>query len=206
MGAKERREREKEQRRNQILDAARTLLLEKGINSTTVNKIAKLSELSVGTIYFYYKSKEEIFAALQEEGLQYLFDDIKKKSKKSSGPRQKLNNMLYAYFNFSQEHKDYFDILDYFLSAPEIIFPENFKYEIDQFGNRILDVIVDAVDEGIKKGIFKEIDSRKFAIMVWGNLHGLIHFKKLKTTILRGENIEDFIQFTIDSHINSLLK
>ena len=69
MGIKQRRKREKEQRRRQILDASRTLLFKKGLNAISVNQIARQAELAVGTIYFYFRSKEEIFAALQEEGL-----------------------------------------------------------------------------------------------------------------------------------------
>ncbi len=74
MGLKERRSREKEARRNQILDAARALLFEKGLHATSINQIAKQAELGVGTIYFYYRSKEEIFADLQEEGLDQCGD------------------------------------------------------------------------------------------------------------------------------------
>ena len=55
MSLKERREREKEERRKQILDAARALLFEKGLNSTSMNQIAKQAEIGVATIYFYYK-------------------------------------------------------------------------------------------------------------------------------------------------------
>jgi len=80
MGLKERRAKEKEARRNQILDAARALLFEKGLQATSINQIAKQAELGVGTIYIYYRSKEEIFAELQEEGLEILFARILKTS------------------------------------------------------------------------------------------------------------------------------
>ena len=76
MGLKERREREKEARKRQILAAARRLLFKKGIQSTSINQIARTAELGVGTIYFYYQSKEEIFYSLQEEGLDILFREI----------------------------------------------------------------------------------------------------------------------------------
>jgi AcrR family transcriptional regulator len=76
MGLKERREREKEARKQQILDAARQLLFKKGIQSTSINQIARTAELGVGTIYFYFQSKEEIFYSLQEEGLDLLFRQI----------------------------------------------------------------------------------------------------------------------------------
>ncbi len=56
MGVVERRERERLQRKKDILDAARTLLFQQGLQATSVNAIAKESELSIGTIYFYFKN------------------------------------------------------------------------------------------------------------------------------------------------------
>ena len=90
MGLKERREREKEARKQQILTAARTLLFKKGIQATSINQIARTAELGVGTIYFYYQSKEEIFYSLQEEGLDILFDQIDAIGQTDSSPQEKL--------------------------------------------------------------------------------------------------------------------
>ena len=60
MGSKERREREREQRKSHILNTARELLLGKGLSATSINQIAKRSELSVGAIYFYPESVARI--------------------------------------------------------------------------------------------------------------------------------------------------
>ena len=54
MGLKERREREKQARREQILSAARGLLHKKGINAASMNQIAKKAELGVATLYSYF--------------------------------------------------------------------------------------------------------------------------------------------------------
>ena len=61
MGIAERKQREKEQRRQHILQVAETIFLEKGINSSTMDEIAAVCELSKGTLYLYFKSKEELF-------------------------------------------------------------------------------------------------------------------------------------------------
>ena len=127
MGAKERREREKEQRKAHILDTARALLLEKGLAATSINQIAKRSELSVGAIYFYFKDKEELFAALQVEGLELLSHAIRDAAKKKSGPEEKIKSIALAYLRFSEEHKNYFDIINYFLASPETIFFPGFQ-------------------------------------------------------------------------------
>lgn len=204
MGATERREREKLARKNHILDAARTLLFKKGIHSTTVNQIAKLSELSVGTIYLYYKNKEEIFAALQKEGFEILYKLIVKAEKAGSTPVEKVNNIAQTYVDFSENYKNYFDILNYFLSTPELLFPPTIKNRIDKTAGRSLQILVDAIAEGVNSGVFKKVDPVKHAVTLWGALHGLIHFKKLEETLLQNENYRDYINYMLNDYIKNL--
>ncbi len=62
-----RRQREKEQRQRTILDAAEKLFVEKGYHKTSITEIADLSEVSVGTVYFHFKNKEDLLARLTED-------------------------------------------------------------------------------------------------------------------------------------------
>lgn len=204
MGLKERRERERDERKRQILDAARSLLFSEGLQATSINKIAKRAELGVGTIYFYFASKEEIFAALQEEGIELLHNKIKKRLERVKHPQDRLKTIGRVYFDFSRENKDYFDIINYFLSSPGVLFSENLKGQIDQRGNRVISLLVSAVEAGIASGDFREVDARKFAMMFWAALHGLILFKKLKTTMLRGEDYHALVSHSVDYLVNSL--
>ena len=64
MTASERREREKAQRRQEILDAARQVFFVRGFHSPTMDDVAALAEISKGTIYLYFESKEAILAHL----------------------------------------------------------------------------------------------------------------------------------------------
>ncbi len=64
MGVAERRERERQARKDAVLDAARNLLLEKGFRGTTTKEIAQLCELSEATLFFYFKNKDEILLSL----------------------------------------------------------------------------------------------------------------------------------------------
>ena len=72
MGVEERREREKARRRQEILDAARRLFLEKGFFDTRMEEIAEGAQLATGTLYLYFQNKGEIYATLCEEGLDIL--------------------------------------------------------------------------------------------------------------------------------------
>ncbi len=206
MGSKERRQREKELRRKQILGAARTLLLKKGLGATSISQIARLSELSVGTIYFYFNSKEEIFAALQEEGLDILHGMITEIAETAADPKDQLRRIALAYLNFTEENKNYFDVINYFLSSPDIFFAPELKERIDEHGNKILSVVRGIIEEGIRKRLFREVNAMKHAIVLWSTLHGLIQFKKLRNTILHKANFDELYLYTVDSYLKGLLQ
>jgi AcrR family transcriptional regulator len=70
MGTRERRERERENRRSQILNAAKEIFMSKGFRAATMEDIAQKVELSPGTIYTYFKNKEELYVALNLSGGQ----------------------------------------------------------------------------------------------------------------------------------------
>jgi len=204
MGVKERKALEKQMRRNQILDAARTLLFSSGIDSISISRISKQAELGVGTIYFYYKNKEEIFIALQKEGVALLYSAILQIFKKDIGHEEKLTRIAKAYYSFSEEQKNYFDIINYFLSSPIVFFEPDLKNQIDMSGHKLLLIIRDIVADGVKQGIFNEKDPGKFSIMFWGTLHGLIHFKKLERTVLENESHEQLYNYSVQKLVHSL--
>lgn len=204
MGLKDRREREKEARKQQILAAARKLLLEKGLQSTSINQIARTAELGVGTIYFYYQSKEEIFYSLQEEGLSILYRQIEAIGKTPIPPDGKLRETGMAYLRFSSEQKDYFDVINYFLTTPSVILGNELKQKIDHKGSRILKLLDGFIRSGVSGGVFRPVDSKKYAIMFWGALHGLTQFKKLEDTVLEGENHRRIFNYAVDQLIDGL--
>lgn len=204
MGLKERREREREERKRQILAAARSLLFEEGLQATSVNKIARRAELGVGTIYFYFAGKEEIFAALQEEGIEVLQAMMLRDLEGAKGPEERLRSIARTYVDFSREKGDYFDIINYFLSSPGVMFNEDLKERIDQRGNRVVSLLVSTVEAGIASGDFRKVDARKFAMMFWATLHGLMLFRKLKTTMLRGEDYHALVGYAVDHLVGSI--
>lgn len=204
MGLKERREREKEARKKQILDAARKLLFQKGLPATSINQIAKTAELGIGTIYFYFKSKEEIFAALQEEGLEVLFRQIEAIAHADLAPEEKLRKTASAYLAFSIDQKDYFDIINYFLSSPQVMFEPDLKTQVDLKGHRILALIIGFIEAGIAEKRFIRVEARKFAAVFWGALYGLIQFRKLENTVLEGEDHKAVFHYAVEQFIQRL--
>ena len=204
MGLQERRTREKEQRRLQILDAARSLVLKYGVFAVSVQQIAKLAELSVGTIYLYFESKEEIFATLQEEILDLMHEEMEEAIKQTSEPADALRAIARVYNSFSIENKKYFDVINYFLLPSDIIFPPHLKTEIDHHGNRILSLVVEVIERGVSEGVFEAANPKRCAVVMWATIHGLIQFRKLRDTILRGEDFDALYRYSVECFIAGL--
>ncbi len=205
MGVQERRLREKQERRRQILDASRQLLITRGLEAISINLIAKEAEIGVGTIYFHFKNKDEILAAIQAEGLSILHTDVEKIANSSQAIDEKLKNIAFAYLAFSEKQKFYFDIINYFLSAPEVIFTPELKERIDLAGFEIISLITAVIEDGQKQNKFPdEVQPDKVAIAFWGAVHGWILLKKMKHTILKGQSHPEFFAFAVDYFIRTI--
>lgn len=204
MGAKDRRQREKHERRKQILDAARDLLFKKGIGATSMNQIARNAELSVGTLYLYFTNKEELYAALQEEGLDLLYAAINAVGERDLPPREKLEQMALAYLEFSQQHRKYYEIFNYFLTSPEVVFPPHLKEMIDDHGSRVLSLIEGVLNDIFPAGALDPRTLHRVALVLWSNLHGMLQFRKLQSTILRGEDFRELYLYTVTCVLRGL--
>jgi len=204
MGLKERRKREIRERRAQIMDAARRVLFKHGMSMASIKRIAQTAELGVGTLYSYFGSKEDIFIALQEEGLEILSQAIQETVKEAEDPLTRLRRIARAYLAFSEESKDYFDILNYFLSSPGTVFEPGLKQQIDKHANQVLNILVTAIDSGRQQGVFHTTHPRRHAVVLWATLHGLIQFRKMKEILLPGDDFYQLYNQAVESFLINL--
>jgi AcrR family transcriptional regulator len=116
VGTKERREREKQERRRQILDCARKLFWENGFNGTTMPGIAEACELAPGTLYLYFPSKDALYVELLVEGYQPLLERLRKAAEAEEGtPRAQAEAVIDAFLGYARECPEYFDIIFFVL-------------------------------------------------------------------------------------------
>lgn len=208
MGTTERRRREKKQRKEQILNTARELLLRDGHNAVSMNRIARKAELSVGTLYLYFASREELFATLQEEGLDLLYERIREASDKKGSPEKRLHHIATAYRIFSEEQKNYFDIINSFLTSQDIVFSPEMKARVDMHGDNILSC-VDEVMRELAKEVQVEVEQdtiRRSSLTFWGNIHGVLIMRKLQDTILKEISLEQQLDHSCNCCIEGLKK
>src|SRR5262245_30741238 len=97
MGSAERRERERQEVRQEITDAARALFLEEGDDKTSMRSIAENIEYYPATIYLYFKDKEELLDCLCQETFAKFVKVLETITKSRKAPLEKLHAGLKAY-------------------------------------------------------------------------------------------------------------
>ena len=117
MGVAERRERERQARKEVVLDATRRLLLEKGFRGTTTKEIAELCELSEATLFFYFKNKDEILLSLLFESIQFWENGLRKLEKSTHEPEKCLNQIWQFHEKVNDEHPEYY-VISAYLAQP----------------------------------------------------------------------------------------
>lgn len=117
MPIKSRKEREKEQRRKDIIDAAEELFFEKGYDNVSMNDISKVVELSKATLYLYFENKEELFFAIVLRGTRILNAMIREAVTNVESGIEKVAAFRDAYHEFTKNYPDYVHIYNYFQSG-----------------------------------------------------------------------------------------
>ena len=115
MGTHERREREKEQRRRDILDAARQCFWKQGYTQATMPQIARAAELAPGTLYLYFPSKSALYVELLVEGYDVFIPRLRERVAECDDPRAQVEALIDAFFDFARECPEYFNIIFFLL-------------------------------------------------------------------------------------------
>ncbi len=120
MGLKERREREKELRKKQILRAGTKVFLKKGLESSTIQDIAQSAELGRATIYYYYPSKKNILRDILIKGLDNFFEKLLNDLKKAKNEIDVIEKIIYFYINFFRKKTSYAQICCMTIASAQI--------------------------------------------------------------------------------------
>jgi len=189
MGVAERKEREKKQRRKAILEAAEKVFFSKGVEEATMDDVAKAAELSKGTLYLYYKNKEDLLHAIVNNGLDILYNMFEKAVKKEKRGIDKILAVGKAYCEFYREETDYYKIILH--QEPNGLIDDcNVEtnpcvQESKEKGNRIFTFLREVVEIGIKDGSIRpDLDPMKVAVVLWGHSSGIMHIVAKKGAVL----------------------
>jgi AcrR family transcriptional regulator len=172
VGPKERKEREKEHRREEIIKAGEKLFLKKGLYGTTMDEIARKCELSKGTLYLYFSSKEQLYFEIVCRAMDRLYHTFVQTIEGALTPLEKLARIGEGYFRFFKEEREYFRILVRLMDIDH-----DFNSDLHEIGlsllkknNEVWGLITNIIIEGMKEGTFKpDTDPLEIAISLYAS-------------------------------------
>jgi AcrR family transcriptional regulator len=170
VGVAERREREREQLRSQIVDAARDLLIEQGLPGLSMRSIAERIEYSPATIYLYFRDKEELLDAVMHAGFDRLHEVVTAelaKAGENATWADQYSAMGRAYARFAVGNPAYFRVMFEMPSTAQL------RCERPTVHPNALQLSEDLVRKAVDAGQFWVPDARRTALYGWGLIHGL---------------------------------
>ncbi len=201
MGIEQRKKRERlmqrELRREQIAAAARKVFSAKGFTGTTMEDIAREAELSTGTIYLYFNSKDELYATINVELQRYMQQRVQQLADNNAlGPSQKveaLSQVLYEIYEFDPSMMR--NVLH--LQASETLqnlSPETLE-TINSLLAQTLSPLSRIIEEGVHEGAFAGHHPVAIVDIVWAMFSGLVLWEESKKLF---DPKKDHLRSTLD--------
>lgn len=169
MTIQDRKEREKQELRDLILRTAAELFRTKGYEKTSIRAIADAIDYSPGTIYRYFKDKDELMFEISEKGFK-LFYEYQNSVSNIENPLERLKKIGDSYIRFALDYPSFYELM-FIMPDPIDFLGENMEWED---GQNCHDLHLNAIIECQQRGHFKGQDPMNLSLMVWAQVHGII--------------------------------
>ncbi|MHB8780133.1 MAG: TetR/AcrR family transcriptional regulator [Candidatus Geothermincolia bacterium] len=168
-------QRKKEEKREQITESARKLFLERGFYETRMEDIAESAGLAIGTLYLYFKNKNEIYASICEQGLAILDDLFRQAVEDGADCWQKMEAMAKVNLRFYRKYGNYYDTIAFlFFGLKEGQLSRELREKTAARIRGILAHLEQIVREGMESGLLRPGDPKQTAIILWAAVLGMV--------------------------------
>lgn len=169
MGISERKERERQEMRARIIDAAISMFLTEGYEKTSIRNIAEKIEYSPATIYLYYKDKDELLYEVQKQAFAKLEETFDLEVT-STHPFERLTQLCKSYVRFGRANPEMYDLM-FMIKAPMncVEAEDGWDNNSDSFM-----LLLNTLKECMERGLIRFKDPMVAALSVWAMGHGLV--------------------------------
>ena len=197
---------EKRERIQRIMNAGRKLFLERGYLETKIRDIALDAELSPGLIYFYFKTKDEIYGNIIKEGFHIQLDKFRKASKTEGTGIERMIALGMAHLAFYEEHGDYFNIMSFKnMGFKKVGLPEKQEEELNQLSYEALSIVNEVSKQIISEhNLPPDTNSWKLTLALWGMTEGAISIHQRGYCDTYGQQLEEVIKLQIQMTLGGL--
>jgi AcrR family transcriptional regulator len=178
MGIAERRERERESLRATILEAARDLLSEEGLDALSMRAIAKRIEYSAGTIYLYFRDKDDLIRSLVSDAMNLLLKYMRRGLAElgpDATPAEQHRATGYAYVRFAMENTAHFRVMFEIPGVAQMVDCPEPAADVEAMpDHESFDFVTELLVRAVAVGELDIPEPRHGALVGWGLLHGLV--------------------------------
>jgi len=161
-------------RKKQIMDAAQSIVVKKGYDQSRMDDIVKIAQLSKGAIYWYYKSKKDVYLSL----IDYWFNEYSEGILENFNDSDRASMQLKSLFNYFvdqfEKNPDTFKIMVEFWRTAGL--DQDFNDKLQEIYSQFLEYIIDIIKNGINNGEFKKVNPRITALSILINIEGIHWF------------------------------
>jgi len=188
-------------RKDQILDAALTVLVHNGYEGSRMDDVVSESQLSKGAIYWYYKSKKAMYLDLVNFWVIRYSATINHLVENDQAAPDQLKSLFNYFIDQYESDPDPFIALTEFWSMAQK--DDDFRAKLQKVYSQFLEVLEKIIAKGVKDGDFKKLDIRITAMSIMLNVESINWFTLFDT---HGVSARDYIQTISDFILAGLLK
>ena len=169
MTISKRQKEERKKRQERILSGALEVFKNKGLENATMEEIANQSGFGTATLYYYFRSKEEVFIAILENGWHTLWSSLEPIIASAKGPRKTFVHVLLHVATSIRKRPGLYEFL--FNAPKKLIFEEE---PWKKYQDRLYATLHQLLEEGVKAGEFPNIDPKLLFKAMGGLFMGLV--------------------------------
>lgn len=192
MGIAERKEREREEVKDLILNAAREIFLKEGYENTSIRKIATAIEYSPGIIYHHFKDKNDLLLALHDKAFECKIEALFLSVQNMPDPLERLKATGIGYIQYGMDNPQDYELMFILSCTMEAL---AVKEEFWQDGAAAINMLKQNILECMEAGYFrKDVNPDEISLILWSQVHGLVSLhNKERLNIYALEDKQAFI-------------
>ena len=182
---------ERKMRQDRILEGALSVFKEKGLEGATMDQIASAAGFGKATLYYYFKSKEEVLSAILVDGWQNIWESLEPVIAEEGSPRKTFVNVLIKIAENAQNRPGLFEFL---FNVPKAIKLDDQPWK--DYQHKLYAIIQGLLEDGVKQGEFPKVDPQLMFKALGGLFMGLVFM---------GDRKEPVTDKDVESLLNKLI-
>tara|TARA_S200000501_G_scaffold243702_1_gene228171 strand:- start:1424 stop:2020 length:597 start_codon:yes stop_codon:yes gene_type:complete len=184
---------ERKMRQDRILEGALSVFKEKGLDGATMDQIATAAGFGKATLYYYFRSKEEVFSAILVDGWQNIWESLEPVIAEEGSPRKTFVNVLIKIAENAQNRPGLFEFL---FNVPKAINLDDQPWK--DYQHKLYAIIQELLEDGVKKGEFPKVDPQLMFKALGGLFMGLV-FMGDRNEPVTNKDVENLLNELITS-------